>query len=90
MNLFSYSLGYVEFNMPVHLPGIVCKGQAQQDVTLHQYVTTNLCGYAAAVPARHFGVIETTLLGGVLDGDIGVALVAMDVWCFLARWVKIS
>ena len=78
--------GHVEFNIPVMLPGVMCNGQAQRNVSLHEYVTTHLCGYVASVPAKHFSVVERVLLTSVLDTSINVALTAMDVWCFLARY----
>ncbi|XP_072016383.1 FIGNL1-interacting regulator of recombination and mitosis-like [Amphiura filiformis] len=77
---------HVEFNVPVYLPSIMCNGQAQRNVSLHEYVTTHLCGYVASVPAAHFGIVERALLTSVLDSDINMALTAMDVWCFLARY----
>ena len=64
----------------------MCNGQAQRDISLHEYVITHLCGYVATVPAQHFGIIERALLTSVLDRNINVALTAMDVWCFLARY----
>ena len=74
-------------NLPISLPGVMCSGKPQMDVSLHEYVVTHLCGYIAAVPARHFHIVEKSLLKNVVNRDWNVVMVAIDVWCFLARWV---
>ncbi|XP_072552075.1 FIGNL1-interacting regulator of recombination and mitosis [Salminus brasiliensis] len=76
----------VERAMPVRLPGVMLRGQAQGKVGLHQHVCVHLCGCVAALPAQHFPLLERALLGAVLQSDIQTALLATDVWCFLARY----
>uniref|UniRef100_A0A3B4CH58 Uncharacterized protein n=1 Tax=Pygocentrus nattereri TaxID=42514 RepID=A0A3B4CH58_PYGNA len=75
----------LERAMPVRLPGVMLQGQAQVKVSLHQHVCVHLCGCVAALPAQHFPPLERALLGAVLQSDTQTALLATDVWCFLAR-----
>ncbi|XP_058234953.1 FIGNL1-interacting regulator of recombination and mitosis [Hemibagrus wyckioides] len=76
----------VERTVPVRLPGVMIHGQAQGTVSLHHHVCVHLCGCVAALPARHFPKLERSLLGAVLQSDTQTALLATDVWCFLARY----
>ncbi|XP_053469614.1 uncharacterized protein C1orf112 homolog isoform X2 [Ictalurus furcatus] len=76
----------VERTVPVRLPGVMIRGQAQGTVSLHQHVCVHLCGCVAALPARHFPRLERSLLGAVLQSDTQTAVLATDVWCFLARY----
>ncbi|KAK3542591.1 hypothetical protein QTP86_031293 [Hemibagrus guttatus] len=76
----------VERTVPVRLLGVMIHGQAQGTVSLHQHVCVHLCGCVAALPARHFPKLEQSLLGAVLQADTQTALLATDVWCFLARY----
>ncbi|XP_053531761.1 uncharacterized protein C1orf112 homolog isoform X3 [Ictalurus punctatus] len=76
----------VERTVPVRLPGVMIRGQAQGTVSLHQHVCVHLCGCVAVLPARHFPRLERSLLGAVLQSDTQTAVLATDVWCFLARY----
>ncbi|XP_067086644.1 FIGNL1-interacting regulator of recombination and mitosis isoform X2 [Osmerus mordax] len=75
-----------ERRVPVLLPGVMLKGQAQGRVTLHQHVCVHLCACVAALPPAHFHLLERCLLATVLQTDTQTALLAVDVWCFLARY----
>ncbi|KAI8518150.1 hypothetical protein Bbelb_041670 [Branchiostoma belcheri] len=57
-----------------------------RDVSLYEHVCTHLCGFAASLPARHFPLLEKCLLDNVLGTNLHCALVATDVWCFVARY----
>lgn len=50
----------VERTVPVQLPGVMIRGQAQGTVSLHQHVCVHLCGCVAALPARHFPKLVST------------------------------
>ncbi|XP_046905888.1 uncharacterized protein C1orf112 homolog [Hypomesus transpacificus] len=75
-----------ERRVPVLLPGVMLKGQAQGRVSLHQHVCVHLCACVAALPPAHFPLLERCLLATVLQADTQTALLAVDVWCFLARY----
>ncbi|XP_072919325.1 FIGNL1-interacting regulator of recombination and mitosis isoform X1 [Hemitrygon akajei] len=77
---------YAELSLPVQLPGVMSKGQAQQRVSLYEYVCTHLCSFITSIPSSYFPELECSLLDGVLGPHILTALLASDTWCFLARY----
>uniref|UniRef100_A0A8C7IZ83 Fignl1 interacting regulator of recombination and mitosis n=1 Tax=Oncorhynchus kisutch TaxID=8019 RepID=A0A8C7IZ83_ONCKI len=76
----------MERRVPVLLPGVMMKGQAQGNVTLHHHVCVMLCARVASLPPEHFPLLERSLLEAVLQPDTQTALLATDVWCFMARY----
>uniref|UniRef100_A0A3Q0S684 Fignl1 interacting regulator of recombination and mitosis n=1 Tax=Amphilophus citrinellus TaxID=61819 RepID=A0A3Q0S684_AMPCI len=72
----------VERKVSVLLPGVMLKGQAQIQVTLHQHICVQLCASVAWLPPVYFP--ECCLVDAVLQADTQTALLATDVWCFTA------
>ncbi|XP_078074508.1 FIGNL1-interacting regulator of recombination and mitosis isoform X2 [Mustelus asterias] len=77
---------HAELSLPVQLPSVMNKGQAQQSISLYEYVCTHLCSFITSLPASLFPVLECTLLDAVLRPHMLTALLATDAWCFLARY----
>lgn len=75
-----------ERKVPVLLPGVMMRGQAQVPVTLHHHICVYLCASVAALPPVYFAVLERCLVDAVLQPDTQTALLATDVWCFTARY----
>ncbi|XP_074524313.1 FIGNL1-interacting regulator of recombination and mitosis [Halichoeres trimaculatus] len=82
----SFRRCYIERQAPVLLPGVMMKGQAQVNVTLHQHICVQLCSNVAALPHTYFPVLEHCLFDALLQADTQTALLATDVWCFTARY----
>ncbi|XP_054458654.1 uncharacterized protein C1orf112 homolog [Anoplopoma fimbria] len=83
----SFRRCYIERRVPVLLPGVMMKGQAQVLVTLHNHICVQLCASVAALPPVYFPVLERCLVNTVLQtADTQTALLATDVWCFTARY----
>ncbi|XP_061895259.1 FIGNL1-interacting regulator of recombination and mitosis [Entelurus aequoreus] len=82
----SFRCCYVERKVPVSLPGVMMKGQAQGQVSLHHHVCVQLCASVAVLPTRYFPVLERCLVEAILQADNHTALLATDVWCFTARY----
>nr|XP_054586065.1 uncharacterized protein C1orf112 homolog [Nothobranchius furzeri] len=82
----SFHRCYTERGVPVLLPGVMLKGQAQVQVTLHQHICVQLCASVAVLPPVYFPVFERCLVDAVLQADTQTALLATDVWCFTARY----
>ncbi|XP_028259961.1 FIGNL1-interacting regulator of recombination and mitosis isoform X2 [Parambassis ranga] len=82
----SFRRCYTERRVPVLLPGVMLKGQAQAHVTLHQHICVRLCASVAMLPSLYFPVLECCLVDAVLQADTQTALLAIDVWCFTARY----
>ncbi|CAJ1060434.1 uncharacterized protein C1orf112 homolog [Xyrichtys novacula] len=75
-----------ERQVPVLLPGVMMKGQAQVNVSLHQHICVQLCANVAALPPAYFPVLECCFVDALLQADTQTALLATDVWCFTARY----
>ncbi|XP_004688173.1 PREDICTED: uncharacterized protein C1orf112 homolog [Condylura cristata] len=75
-----------ELSLPVHLQGVESKGQAEVAVTLYQHVCVHLCTFIASFHPSLFPELESALLTAVLDANMITSLLAMDAWCFLARY----
>ncbi|XP_039541431.1 uncharacterized protein C1orf112 homolog [Pimephales promelas] len=76
----------LERAVPVSLPGVMLRGQAQGRVSLHQHVCVHMCACVAVLPAQHFPPLERSLLAAILQADTQTAVLASDVWCFLVRY----
>ncbi|XP_055364262.1 uncharacterized protein C1orf112 homolog isoform X2 [Betta splendens] len=75
-----------ERKVPVLLPGVMMKGRAQVQVTLHHHVCVHICASVAALSPVYFPVLERCLIEAVLQADTQTALLSTDVWCFAARF----
>ncbi|XP_075472942.1 FIGNL1-interacting regulator of recombination and mitosis isoform X2 [Ascaphus truei] len=82
----SFMLCSPELSLPVHMQAVMVKGQAPADVTFYQYVCVHLCAYIVSLPPALFSELERSLLDAVLSYSMMTSLLAMDVWCFLARY----
>ncbi|XP_075420781.1 FIGNL1-interacting regulator of recombination and mitosis isoform X3 [Tenrec ecaudatus] len=75
-----------ELSLPVCLQGVESKGQAQVAVTLYQHVCVQLCTFIASSHPSLFPELDAALLNTVLSATMITSLLAMDAWCFLARY----
>ncbi|KAG9483396.1 hypothetical protein GDO78_009358 [Eleutherodactylus coqui] len=75
-----------EIALPVVLQDELESGQNRLDLTFYQYVCTHLCAYIVLLPPGCFAELEHTLLNAVLRHRMLESLLAIDVWCFLARY----
>ncbi|KAM9130529.1 FIGNL1-interacting regulator of recombination and mitosis isoform 2-T2 [Pangshura tecta] len=75
-----------ELSLPVCLPGVMDDGQAQVPVTVYHHLCVHLCAFIASTPSSHFPQLERALLDAVLGSSMITSLLAMDSWCFLARY----
>nr|XP_004658950.2 uncharacterized protein C1orf112 homolog isoform X1 [Jaculus jaculus] len=75
-----------ELSLPVHLQGVKNKGQTEVPVTLYQHVCVHLCAFIASFHPSLFPELDAALLSAVLSANMITSLLAMDVWCFLARY----
>ncbi|XP_006887520.1 PREDICTED: uncharacterized protein C1orf112 homolog [Elephantulus edwardii] len=75
-----------ELSLPVRLQGVNNKGQAQVAVTLYQYICVHLCTFIASSHPSVFPELDAALLNAVLSAKMITSLLAMDAWCFLARY----
>ncbi|XP_075895700.1 FIGNL1-interacting regulator of recombination and mitosis [Nelusetta ayraudi] len=82
----SFRRCHTERSVPVLLPGVMMKGQAQVQITLHHHVCVHLCASVATLPSAYLPTLEHCLIAVVLGADTPTALLAADVWGFTARY----
>ncbi|XP_074402532.1 FIGNL1-interacting regulator of recombination and mitosis isoform X2 [Zonotrichia albicollis] len=76
----------VELSLPVCLPQVLSPGQPAVPISLYHYVCVHLCSFIASTLPSHFPQLEHALLEAVLGSSMITSLLAMDSWCFLARY----
>ncbi|XP_053549143.1 uncharacterized protein C1orf112 homolog [Bombina bombina] len=82
----SFMLCSPEHSLPLFMQDVLVKGQAPTNVTLYQHVCVHLCAYIVSLPPTLFPELECSLLDAVLSRSMITSLLAMDVWCFVARF----
>nr|XP_019571939.1 PREDICTED: uncharacterized protein C1orf112 homolog isoform X2 [Rhinolophus sinicus] len=75
-----------ELSLPVRLQAVQSEGQARVAVTLYQHVCVHLCTFIASFHPSLFPELDAALLAAVLRANMITSLLAMDAWCFLARY----
>ncbi|XP_014443920.1 uncharacterized protein C1orf112 homolog isoform X1 [Tupaia chinensis] len=75
-----------ELSLPVHMQAVQGAGQALGAVTLYQHVCVHLCAFIASLHPSLFPELDVALLDAVLSTNMITSLLAMDAWCFLARY----
>ncbi|XP_018114275.1 uncharacterized protein C1orf112 isoform X2 [Xenopus laevis] len=75
-----------ELSLPLRLQGVSVKGQNPLDITFYEYVCIHICVYIVSLPPAFFPQLEQALLDAVLSHSLMSSLLAMDTWCFLARY----
>ncbi|XP_069593244.1 FIGNL1-interacting regulator of recombination and mitosis isoform X2 [Ranitomeya imitator] len=75
-----------EIALPVVLQDELGKGQNPTTLTFYQYVCTRVCACIVLLPPGCFADLERSLLCAVLSNRMLESLLAIDVWCFLARY----
>ncbi|KAM7336178.1 hypothetical protein ACRRTK_004671 [Alexandromys fortis] len=75
-----------ELSLTACLQGVEGKGQAEASVTIYQHVCVHLCAFVASFHPSLFPELDAALLNAVLSTNMTTSLLAMDVWCFLARY----
>ncbi|XP_056671486.1 uncharacterized protein C1orf112 homolog isoform X1 [Monodelphis domestica] len=83
---YSFEQCSSELSLPANLPEILSRGQAEVAITLYQYVCVHLCTFITSFHPSLFPELDATLLNAVLNSGMITSLLAMDIWCFLARF----
>jgi len=52
---------------------------------LYETIVTHVGGFILSASVQEFALVEQILLESVLQPTVWRALLAMDVWCFMAR-----
>uniref|UniRef100_A0A8C5QN79 Uncharacterized protein n=1 Tax=Leptobrachium leishanense TaxID=445787 RepID=A0A8C5QN79_9ANUR len=82
----NFTLCYPELAMPLVMQEGLAKGQNGTNVTFYEYVCVRLCVFITTLPPSCFAELERGLLDAVLGFSMLTSLLAMDAWCFMARY----
>lgn len=77
---------YVEFSLPVNLPGIISIGQPLVEISLYEHLCVHVSSLVALMPAEYFQQLERVLLSNLFSEDFYCSLLSTDIWSFMARW----
>ncbi|KAL7984718.1 hypothetical protein Chor_003288 [Crotalus horridus] len=75
-----------ELSLPLFLQRARETEQTKGPFTFYHYVCIHLCTFITSLSVSHFHLLESSLLETVLGPNMIMALLAMDVWCFLVRY----
>uniref|UniRef100_A0ABM5G9Q7 FIGNL1-interacting regulator of recombination and mitosis n=1 Tax=Pogona vitticeps TaxID=103695 RepID=A0ABM5G9Q7_9SAUR len=75
-----------ELSLPIVLPRATGTEQVEHSATFYHYVCIRLCAFITSLSASHFHLLECSLLETILASNMITTLLAMDAWCFLARY----
>ncbi|KAM5148232.1 FIGNL1-interacting regulator of recombination and mitosis [Mantella aurantiaca] len=75
-----------ESSVPVTMKETFVKGQTTVDLSFYQYTCIHLCAYIVLLPPLCFSELERSLLNAVISYRMMESFLAIDVWCFLARY----
>ncbi|XP_027219712.2 FIGNL1-interacting regulator of recombination and mitosis [Penaeus vannamei] len=77
---------HASLSYPCKVAGVMCGGKPQTNVTLYEHVLTRLCSTVAVLESESFEALEQLLIKWLLCGQTWPALMAADMWCFVARY----
>ncbi|XP_070582038.1 FIGNL1-interacting regulator of recombination and mitosis-like isoform X2 [Ptychodera flava] len=77
---------YIEISLPVQVPGVMYDGRPYREISLYEHICIHLCGFVASLPSMHFHTVENCFLENTLSQNLYCAVLAMDLWSFVARW----
>nr|XP_053631810.1 uncharacterized protein C1orf112 homolog [Cherax quadricarinatus] len=77
---------HTSLSLPCMMNDVMYGGRPQSKVTLYEHVLIHTCALVATLEAQHFEALEQVLVKWLLSGQPWPALLAIDVWCFVARF----
>ena len=77
---------YASLALPMRVDASFIKGKASESISFYEFVCIELSIFIARLPAKHFASLERLLLRHVLSARPQCAVLAIDLWCFVARW----
>ncbi|XP_037787317.1 uncharacterized protein C1orf112 homolog [Penaeus monodon] len=77
---------HASLSYPCKIAGVMCGGKPLANVTLYEHVLTHFCSLVAVLEPESFEALEQLLIKWLLCGKTWPALMAADIWCFVARY----
>ncbi|XP_077308731.1 FIGNL1-interacting regulator of recombination and mitosis isoform X3 [Lithobates pipiens] len=82
----SFALCSPEISFPVNMKETFANAQSTVNISFYQYTCIHLCAFIVLLPPVCFSELECSLLNSVISYRMMESLLAIDVWCFLARY----
>lgn len=82
----SFALCSPEISFPVNMKETFANAQSTVNISFYQYTCIHLCAFIVLLPPVCFSELECSLLNAVISYRMMESLLAIDVWCFLARY----
>jgi hypothetical protein len=77
--------GHAEMSWDVQLPGVRHDGEPERMTDLYETIVTHTSGLVMSASSQEFLSVVQILLESVLQPTVWRSLLAMDIWCIVAR-----
>jgi len=77
--------GHAEMSWDLQFPGVRHSDEPERMTDLYEAVVTHVGGFILSASVQEFALVEQILLESVMQPAVWRALLAMDVWCIMAR-----
>jgi hypothetical protein len=79
--------GHAEMSWDLQFPRVRPSDEPQGVTDLYEYTVTHVAAFVLSASAQEFPSVEQILIEGVLQPSVWRALLSMDIWCIVARYV---
>lgn len=76
---------HAEMNWDLKIPGVSHSGEPERMTDLCEYVLTHMAGFILSTSVHEFSTVEQALMESILQTSLWRAMLAMDIWCIVAR-----
>ena len=77
--------GHAEMSWDVQFPGVRHSDEPERMTDLYETIVTHVGGFILSASVHEFALVEQILLESVMQPAVWRALLAMDIWCIMAR-----
>lgn len=77
--------GHVEMNWDLQFPGVGHSDEPERMTDLYETIVTYVGGFILSASVQEFALVEQILLESIMQPAVWRALLAMDIWCIMAR-----
>jgi hypothetical protein len=77
--------GHAEMSWDLHFLGVRHSDEPERMTGLYETIVTHVGGFILSASVQEFALVEQILLESIMQPTVWRALLAMDVWCIMAR-----
>ncbi|PSN33284.1 hypothetical protein C0J52_20683 [Blattella germanica] len=74
-----------EISLDLKISGVSHSGEPERMIDLYEYLTTHIAAFILSTSVFEFHLVEQVLLESILQPKVWRAMLAMDIWCIIAR-----